>query len=60
MTFGDKNENEKNVIKAEFNGSWPRLVKETLSDQKYVRIPAGLKWLEEVMERNVPVGKQNR
>ena len=47
-------------IKAEFNAAWPRLVSEVLADPEYEEIHDSLKWLEEVLQRNVPFGKQNR
>ncbi len=48
------------TVKAEFRAAWPRLISEILADPEYEEIHDSLTWLEEVLQRNVPFGKQNR
>lgn len=53
--------NAKEEIRLDFNRSWNRLVGEiSITDSKFGKIRDGLDWLKEVMEKNVPIGKQNR
>lgn len=55
-----KTSSEEDRILSEFNAAWSTILDEVIGDPKFLEISESLKWLEEVLEKNVPFGKKNR
>jgi len=47
-------------IREAFVDTWPQLVQDMVSDSEYSPIKRSMDWLEKVLQKNVPLGKQNR
>ena len=56
----EKDFKETEFIKSQLSSCWEILTSETLAEPKYARIQESLRWLDIVLQSNVPHGKLNR